>query len=73
MNNLGASAESISSGLALGSGMAKERRRTTRSPSTSRASRLVAKIRSCGQPVEQLLGEGGGGVEQVLAVVQDDQ
>ncbi len=44
-----------------------------RSPVMPRGSRLVARIRSPGQAARRPPGEGGGGLDEVFAVVQDDE
>ena len=63
-----------SSAVALsGSGAARERSRTTRSPVTSSASRLVASSFTDGHRPRICRGEVADVVEQVLAVVEHEQ
>ena len=56
-----------------GGGTASDRSGQTCSPSTPRPSRLVASMRTAGQPLEQAAGEASGRVEQVLAVVEHEE
>ena len=64
---------SACSGAASGGGSPSGATGASASPVIASGSRLVARMRSCGQRASSSAGGAGGGLDQVLAVVQHDQ